>query len=158
GYIAWSLVQPQAHAATRLVVHELAADDDHAWRALLGAVGAMRDQVHEVEIEVDLNDSIDRALVDPDRARFGDADVEHAIRPIVAGPLVRVTDPERALGARGIHTPWRIDPSGAVTLLGVTIAREALGAVLFGGLALDAACRVGWARADDGAALARAQS
>ncbi len=109
GYAAWSLVQAESHAETRMVVHEVAADDDAARRALFGAIGAQRDQVSEVEVDVDARDPIDRALVDADRERFGTKALEHAIGEIAAGPMVRLVDVARAIGARKYPEDGAID-------------------------------------------------
>lgn len=101
GYVAWSLAQRETWGETTMRVYELVADDDDARRALFAIVGAQRDQVHEVAMEVPLDDPFDRALVDADRMRFGNDDVEHVLGEIVGGPMVRVLDTERALAARG---------------------------------------------------------
>jgi predicted acetyltransferase len=169
GYVAWSLEQAEDHAATRLFVRELACDDDGARRALLGAVGAMRDQVHEVQLDLDARDPLDRALVDADRARFGDARVEHALGTVVGGPMVRLVDAAHAIEARGFAGEGAIDlaldgrePVGVEVRNGratvvpaagrprLAIDRASFGAVLYGGLAPTDAARLGWARADAG--------
>lgn len=176
GYAAWSLAQAEFHAVTRLYVHEIVADDDAVRRALLGAVGAQRNQVAEVEIDLSARDPLDRALVDPDRARFGTPAVEHALGAIVGGPMVRLVDVRRALLARRYAVDGAIDlvidgepgvhlavASGRAELLAargtspVTIDRAALGAILVGGLAPTDAARLGWARGDE-AHLARADA
>jgi predicted acetyltransferase len=158
GYVAWSVSQPESHAATRMTIHELAADDDAARRALLGAAGALRDQVAEVLLETDAKDPIDRALVDADRSRFGDAAVEHALGDIVGGPMVKVLDVARALAARGIDAGFAVDDGARITLAGVAFDHAAVGAVLFGGLEVADAVRLGWARAADAADVAKAQA
>jgi predicted acetyltransferase len=109
GYAAWSLVQSQAHAETRMRVHDVATDDDQARRALFGAIGAQRDQVTEIEVEVDARDPLDRALLDADRARFGTQTIEHAIGEVSAGPMVRLVDVARAISARRYPTDGSID-------------------------------------------------
>lgn len=101
GYVAFELAQEQAHAETRLVVEELAYDDDETRRALWGALGAMRDQIAEIDVEVPEDDAIDHVLLDADRRRHGTVAVEHSLGEIVAGPMVRLTDLERAIAARG---------------------------------------------------------
>jgi predicted acetyltransferase len=118
GYAAWSLVQAQSHAETRMVVHEIAADDDAVRRVLFGAIGAQRDQVNEVELDVDADDPIDRALVDADRARFGSKTLEHAVGELAAGPMVRLVDVARGIGARRYAEDGAIDVAidGASTL------------------------------------------
>lgn len=170
GYVCWSVVQEAVHAATHLVVRELAADDDAARRALLGAVGAQRDQVVSVTIEVDAADPLDRALLDADRAHAGTPDVEHTLGVVAGGPMVRVVDVRRALSTRRYlrdgsldlavdGAPLRIDvtkgkaklsvPKQLRVLLGVDHAT--LGAILFGGLLPSDAARLGWARGEDAA-------
>jgi predicted acetyltransferase len=169
GYVTWSLVQREAHAATRLAVHELCADDDATRRALFGAISAMRDQVIEVEMETDARDPLPRALVDADRARFGDAKVEHALGAIVGGPMVRVTDVARAIATRGIapgpELSVAIDgtafPLGAGPASGppaIATDRSTFGALLFGGLSVTDACALGMAHAADDRARALADA
>jgi predicted acetyltransferase len=158
GYVAWSVSQPEAHAATRMTIHELAVDDDAARRALFAAAGALRDQVAEIRLETDAKDPLDRALVDADRSRFGDAAVEHALGEIVGGPMVRVLDVTRALAARGIDAPFAVDDGARITLAGVAFDHAAVGAVLFGGLDVADAVRLGWARAADPADVPKAQA
>jgi predicted acetyltransferase len=175
GYAAWSLVQPQPHAETRMVVHEVATDDDAARRALFGAIGAQRDQVTEIEVQVDARDPLDRALLDADRARFGTKTLEHAIGEVSAGPMVRLVDVARAVAARRYPSDGVIDiaiddrPPLRVTIARgrakasvadrarspLVIARGALGAVLYGGLSTSDAARIGAAGAD-ASTLARA--
>jgi predicted acetyltransferase len=101
GYVAFQMSQEGLHAATTLAIDELVADDDVTRRALLGALGAMRDQVVEIELEVDANDPLELALVDSDGRRFGTDEVEHDLGTIVGGPMVRIEDVPRALEARG---------------------------------------------------------
>ncbi len=177
GYVAWSLVQAEAHAATRLIVHELVADDDATRRALLGAIGAQRDQVAEVEIEVDARDPLDRALLDADRARFGTGKVEHALGLVAGGPMVRLVDVARGLSARTYAADGAIDllldgrpPLHVAIAEGkaklsvprqarapLAIDRATLGALLYGGLAPSDAARLGWAHGE-AAAVARADA
>jgi predicted acetyltransferase len=177
GYVCWSLAQTEAHAVTRLLVHELVAEDDATRRALLGAVGAQRDQVTEVALETDALDPIDRALVDADRARFGSSDVEHTLGAVTAGPMVRLVDVARGLTTRAYlrdgaldlaiegRPPLHVAVSDGKAKLSVprharsplTIDRAALGAVLYGGLSASDAVRLGWARGED-AVIARADA
>ena len=169
GYVSWSLDQVESHAATRLVVHELVADDDPTKRALLGAVGAQRDQVADVEIEVDARDPLDRALLDADRSRFGTIDVEHVLGVVAGGPMVRLVDVARGLTARTYAADGSLDlviddrpPLHVVVADGkaklslprqtrapLTIQRAALAAVLYGGLSPSDAVRLGWAHGDE---------
>jgi predicted acetyltransferase len=177
GYVTWSLAQPEPHGETRMRVHEVAADDDAARRALLGVVGAQRDHVTELEIDVDARDPLDRALLDADRARFGTAALEHDLGALAGGPMVRLVDVARALMARRYPSDGALDlviddrPALHVAItrgrgkVGVAerarsplvITRAALGAVLYGGLVPSDAARIGWARGED-ATLARADA
>lgn len=170
-YVAFELVQAEAHAATRLIVDELVADDAAARRALLGCLGAMRDQVAAIEIEVALDDPIDHALVDADGRDFGDAEIEHRLGVVVGGPMVRVEDVPRAVEARGYQGSAAFDlvmadaddeiavsvaiddgvarvsaARGAASALRTT--RPGLSAILYGGLAPSAAAGLGLVDAD----------
>jgi predicted acetyltransferase len=170
GYVTWSLRQAEAHAATRLTVSELVADDDATRRALLGSLGAQRDQVVEIEIEIDAVDPLDRALLDADRTRFGTETVEHALGTIAGGPMVRLVDVARALAQRTYARDGALDlaieggpplhfsvADGKAKLTSprharapLTIGRAALAAVLYGGLRPSEAARLGWASGDPG--------
>ncbi|HEX7662908.1 MAG TPA: GNAT family N-acetyltransferase [Polyangiaceae bacterium] len=101
GYACLALEQAEPHAKTTLDAEEIVAKDDAVRRLLFGLVGAQRDQVAAVALELDETDPIDRAFVDPDASTFGDAIVEHPYGRIANGPMVRVHDPKRALEARG---------------------------------------------------------
>lgn len=167
GYVAFEIVQPEAHAETRLVVEELVADDAEGRRALWGALGAMRDQVAEIDVEVADDDPIAFALLDADRRRHGTEAVEHVLGEIVVGPMVRLVDPARAVIARGYAGPSAsFDLALAEGLrLGVAIAggkaelvkpkgravvetsTSTLAALLYGGLRLEGAVSLGLAAA-----------
>jgi predicted acetyltransferase len=101
GYVAFTIDQEHTHGEAVLLVDELVAIDDTARRTLYGALSAMRDQVHEIVIEVAHDDPIEHALVDVDRRRYGTDTVEHAFGEIVGGPMVRIEDVHRAIEARG---------------------------------------------------------
>jgi len=109
GYVAFELVQSEAHAATRLLVDELVADDDVTRLALLGALAALRDQVVAIELEVDDHDPLERALVDSDGRRHGTNSVEHDLGTVVGGPMVRIEDIPRAIEARGYAADGALD-------------------------------------------------
>jgi predicted acetyltransferase len=180
GYVAFQLRQSEAHAATTLAVDELVADDDLTRCALLGALGAMRDQVAEIELEVDANDPLELALVDSDGRRFGTDAVEHDLGTIVGGPMLRIEDVPRALAARGYPADGALDvvvdgkneelavsvrvrdgraevssPLGAAAALRTT--RSTLASVLYGGLRATDAARLGLLDAD-ARTLARADA
>jgi predicted acetyltransferase len=173
GYVAWSREQDQAHAQTRLVIHELAARSDAARRWLWGVVGAQRDQVAEVVAELAADDPLDRALVDADRARYGEARLEHSLGEVGTGPMLRLGPTVRALQARG----WPVEGTAVLGVDGETlelVARDgraqvvstraepdvrldarALAAVAFGGTRAMQAAQLGWLEARDAGALAR---
>jgi hypothetical protein len=176
GYIVWTLAQDEIHAATRLQVLDLIADNDADRRVLLGLVGAQRDQVATFSLHLDATDPIDRPLIDSDAYRHGDASVEHGLGDIVGGPLVRVHDPIRAAAARG----WLKD-GGLVVEVGArrlrieardgkaTVATSTetpdilvddatFAALLYGGLTPVDASRMGVLEPRDAAALARAEA
>ena len=177
GYLVWTASQSEAHAKTTLVVHDLVADDDVTKRVLYGLIGAQRDQIAEVEIDVDDRDPIDRMLEDPDQLRFGTETVEHVIGEIVGGPMVRIDDPARALVARGYLADGAIDLAidggearrleiqggvGRVAAPGagpvLRLHGNALAQTLYGALAPSDAAHLGLASADDASTLALADS
>lgn len=177
GYVAFELEQEESHAATSLLVDEIVADDADARLALFGALGAMGGQVAEIEIELEDGDPLELALLDPDRRRHGDEEVEHALGTIVGGPMVRVEDVQRAVEARGytadgsfdlvvtagearngsseeIAVSVRVDSGraevsaarGASSALRTT--RSGLASILYGGLRVGDAVRLGLVDAD----------
>jgi predicted acetyltransferase len=174
GFLSFTVSQPEAHAATTLTVHDLVADDEEARRALLGLIGAQRDQVAEAILDLDADDPLDRALLDPDGARHGTAEVEHAEGQLVAGPMVRAADVARALGERGATLSVEVDGERYGTAMGLRgppslrasappngepdliMDRLGLAAIAFGGLAPSDAARLGWLRAREASALERA--
>ena len=173
GYAALEPTQREAHAATRLVVHDLVADDDEARRVLWGFLGMQAGQIAELEVEVAEGDPILFALADVDGARFGDERVEHDLGRVVAGPMVRVLDARGALAARGYSRDGeaRLVVDGAPLRLEARAGRgavhdatggdaavldsRALASIAFGGLRAEDAARLGLASGDAGA-LARA--
>lgn len=168
GYVAFSFEQEEAHAHTTLIVEELLAMNDDARRALMGAIGAMRDQVAEVVMEVREDDPIEHALLDADRRRFGTEDVEHPLGEVIAGPMVRMEDVHRALEARGYAEGdatfdvvvgdeiamsvsiegGRATVSGARGGAVLRASRAALAAIFYGGLRATDAARLGLCDAD----------
>jgi predicted acetyltransferase len=178
GYGAWTLVQREAHARTRAVVRELIAEDHEARRALLSVLGAMRDQVSEVDLEVDATDPLDRALVDIDGTRSGTEAVEHPLGIVVGGPMVRIVDAERAILARGYAHDGAIDLEleGSAEPLRLRVANgqarldaegnaprlrldsHALAALLYGGLRTSEAIELGWVASESAHAVAAADT
>jgi predicted acetyltransferase len=172
GYVNWIAKQAEAHAQTRLEIGDLVADDEPARRRLLALIGAQRDQVAEVTLEVDADDPIDRALIDMDLVRHGTESVEHTLGTLVAGPMLRLLDIARAVEARGYPKDGAIDVAvdgapplrieiheGRAKIEGsrggplLRLDRPALGAVLYGGLPPSCAARIGWLAADAPSAL-----
>ncbi len=177
GYVAWTLQQSEPHAATTLAVREMVARTDAAMRSLWSLVGAQRDQVAEARIDVSADDAVEWALLDPDRGRFGDARIEHALGEVAAGPMVRILDVARALEARGYRADGRLelsigeealeldvrDGKGSVAAAtgaepNLRLRPAALAAVAFGGLRASQAERLGWLAARDGRSLTLAEA
>jgi len=178
GYVAFELEQSEAHAETTLLVDELVADDAGTRLALLGALGAMRDQVATIEIELEDGDPLEVALLDPDARRNGDEEVEHPLGTVAGGPMVRIEDVTRAIEARGYAADGTFDlvmtsgdpGSSAAEEMAISVqveggraavsapnrdAREAirtsrsgLASMLYGGLRVGDAVRLGLADAD----------
>jgi predicted acetyltransferase len=166
GYIVWSLVQAEAHARITLVVRELVAANDRAKRHLFALLGAQRDQVDTIAMDVRADDPIVHALLDVDRGRYGTADVEHALGEVASGPMVRLVDVKRALEARGYAEDGEVSigvaepreafriraqggratvepiPYGQAPML--LLDRAALGAMVYGGLSPSDAVCLGW--------------
>jgi len=124
--------------------------------------------VSEASIDLAIDDPIDRAFADADSARPGNAAIEHALGVLVGGPMVRILDTPRALGARGYLQNGGIDlavtgeparhlrVSNAVMTLEparggprISLDRATLGAVAYGALRPTDAARLGWLEADD---------
>ena len=187
GYVAFEVLQAEPHAATTVNVDEIAADDDVTRLALVGALALMRDQVREIEIQVDGADPLELGLVDSDARRFGTSRLEHDLGSIVGGPMVRIEDVPRAIEARGYRSEGAFDivvhasageTNGAGDELAISVrvadghaevsaARGAAGAIrttratlaslLYGGLKASDAVRMGLADAD-ARTLARADA
>lgn len=177
GYAAWTATRPEDHAPVTIDVHEIIADDESARRALLGCLGAQRDQVTEASLDLDMDDPIDRAFVDADAARRGTAELEHPLGALVGGPMVRVVETARALCARGYFQDGALDLAiggEAAFFLEVTngaarvgpargkktlsLDRTTLGLIAFGGLRVTDAARLGWLAADDPRTLSAADA
>jgi predicted acetyltransferase len=159
-----------------LQVRELAARNPEAERELWALVGAQRDQVAVVHADVAADDPFERALVDPDRARFGDHDVEHTLGELASGPMVRMLSTAHALESRGWLAEGTLvlevgDETLEVTARGgratvapsrsephVRLDAQTLAAVAFGALAPSHAARLGWLSARDDHALALADA
>lgn len=174
GYVAFELVQDEAYGPTRLEVEELVATDAETRRALFGALGAMRDQVSEILVEIAEDDPIERALVDADGHRHGTDAVEHLLGEIVGGPMVRITDVARAIAARGYAGRGAFDlvvgedtttvqvrdgraivaPRRRRSRAELVTTRAGLAAVLYGGLRVADAVALGVAQAEPDAAAA----
>lgn len=179
GYACARYEQREAHAMTRMVVQELATIDERARRRLLGLLGAQRDQVSEIELELAAGDTIDVAFTDIDDGRFGTAEVEHSLGALVGGAMVRIVDVRRALEARayglddgvltlrigGASGPLRLQVragrgqvfAGEATQP-LRMDRRALAATLYGGLSVCDAERLGWVTGGDGELLQHANA
>lgn len=172
GYASFVYDQVEGHARTSIAVEEIVAIDAEARRILFGFFAAQRDQVTEVELELDVDDPFAFALVDPDRRRHGTARVEHAVGTITTGPMVRILDLDRALRARGYLYDTRsrarlgdrslsLKAAGGVVAIEETNAVEVeidaalVASVLFGALSPSAAAAIDGAR---GAASALANA
>jgi predicted acetyltransferase len=155
--------------------------------ALIGSLAALRDQVAEIELEVDAADQLELALIDSDGRRFGTGLVEHDLGMLVGGPMVRIEDVPRAIEARGYSADGSFDivvhaaegeANGAGDEIAVSVAveggraevssargakaslrtsRGVLASMLYGGLRASDAVRLGLADAD-ARTLARADS
>jgi predicted acetyltransferase len=167
GYVAFMIGQTEAHAEQVLEVDELVADDPETRCALLGALGAMRDQVAEILIEVEADDPLEQVLLDPDGRRFGTAAVEHSLGEIVGGPMIRIEDFTRAIEARGYSGAGAFDVViGDELAMSVVVedgraevgparggpsvktTRSGLAAILYGALPASRAVALGLADAD----------
>jgi predicted acetyltransferase len=165
GYVVFELLQDEEHARTRLDVHDLVADSDEARRTLWGLLGMQAGQVAEINVEIAEDDPIAFALTDIDGVRFGDERVEHALGSIVAGPMIRMLDVRRALGARGYATTGDVDVKTKSQTLRITARagrgqlakspkrasplttdERTLTSMAFGGLGVTAAARLGLVR------------
>jgi predicted acetyltransferase len=176
GFLSWTVAQSEAHAETTLTVHDLVADDADARRALVGLVGAQRDQVDTALFTLDARDPLDRAFLDADGARHGTEALEHALGELAGGPMVRLVDPARALTARGYAADGALvlDVDGARLLLEVrsgtprvaahgatpdlTLDGAALAAIAYGATSARDAAALGWVRVNDEERLARADA
>jgi predicted acetyltransferase len=162
GYAALRFEQDEPHARVRAVVHELA--DDRVRRRLLAALASLHTQVSELTFTLADADPLDWALVDGDRDRGGTEEVEHAQGVVATGPMLRLTDVQTALLARGYAADGSIDitlDDGAAFAFHVENGRprigdalrgphlrtttKALASILYGGLAVAQAARLGWA-------------
>jgi len=147
-----------------------------AERELWALVGAQRDQVAVVHADIAADDPIEHALVDADRTRFGDGDIEHTLGEVASGPMVRMLDASRALEARGWPSDGALvlavgDETLEITAKGgratvvpsrgephIRLGAPALAAVAFGALPASRAARLGWLTPRDAHALALAEA
>jgi predicted acetyltransferase len=168
GYVAFTIDQEHTHGEAVLLVDELVAVDDVARRTLYGALAAMRDQVHEIVVEIAHDDPLEHALVDVDRRRYGTETVEHALGEVVAGPMVRIEDVHRAIESRGYRdgelsfdvvvddeiamavslADGRATVAGARGGAVLRASRATLAGIFYGGLRATDAARLGLLDAD----------
>lgn len=114
GYVLARFDRGPAPEAGSLSIVELVAEDDVAYRALLGWIALQRDQVREVHYEARPDERLELRLTDPRPPSF---------RPIrglwfptarrIRGPMLRVLDVPAALEAR---TRWGDDVAFIVSL------------------------------------------
>jgi predicted acetyltransferase len=164
GYVALRFEQDEPHASVRVVVRELVAADERVRRRLFAALASLYVQVAELTFTLADGDPMDWALVDGDRDRGGTEEVEHAQGVVSTGPMLRLSDAKAALLARGYRVDGSIDialdddaPFGFRVERGQPVVGEALGgpllrtttkalaSMLYGGLAVRQAARLGWA-------------
>lgn len=100
GYATLQFEQEEAHAAVTLRVRDLIAADSDVERSLLGALGAQRDQVELVELEVPYDSHLPQVLLDLDAGRHGTEQWEHPVGKVTSGAMVRVLDFEALAKAR----------------------------------------------------------
>jgi predicted acetyltransferase len=109
GFVAFEMIQSEAHDETRLLVSELVAKDDDTRRALFGFLATQAGQSSAIEFETRIDDPIAFALTDADGNRFGNERVEHDLGGVIAGPMIRVLDVRAAIEARGFWADGEID-------------------------------------------------
>jgi predicted acetyltransferase len=167
GYVALRLEQDEPHARVRAVVRELVAADDRVRRRLFAALASLYTQVAELTFTLADGDPLDWGLVDGDRDRGGTEEVEHAQGVVSTGPMLRLNDARAALLARGYNADGSIDialgedapfglrvDSGRASVGGAAggpvlrATTKALASILYGGLTVAQAARLGWAEVD----------
>lgn len=114
GYALVRFGRPRAPGAATLHVRELIAEDDEAYRALLGWITAQRDQFSEVRYDARPDERLEFRLTDPRppapaRARRLWFPTARRIR----GPMLRVLNVPAALAAR---PRWGESPGFGLTL------------------------------------------
>jgi len=97
-----------------LYIRELIAEDDDAYRGLLGWISRQRDQWRRVRYDARRGEHMDVRLADPRPPDF------HPARALwfptattLRGPMLRVLDVQAALAAR---TGWGTEPRGETTI------------------------------------------
>ena len=174
GYLSWAA--DKGESGVRLTVHELVAEDDATWRTLWGHLGAQKDQIHCIDVDVAQDDPALFALIDIDGHRSGMHRMEHPWGTTYAGPMVRVHGVAAALEARGYavdgsitlgtldraylleihHGVGSVREAGAADVDLVFSDLAALASVAYGGLRPSQASRAGLVTGRDASALARA--
>lgn len=114
GYLLAVYSRAGSRARRALVVRELVAEDDVAYRALLGWIAEQRDQWPVVRYDARPDERFDLRLRDPRPPGHGAARAlwDPAAR-ILRGPMLRVVNVERALAAR---VEWGPEPGFGLTL------------------------------------------
>jgi predicted N-acetyltransferase YhbS len=152
--------QGHVFGATRADITEWAAVSDEGRRALFGGLRSLR-QAETLRIPVGMDDPLAVALTDPDGARWGTDRIEHPLGEIVGGPMIRLASLAGAHEALQLPKDLVLEtpdgdrsanpPSAPATR--IVASRGVLGAVLFGGVALEAAVALGAATVHPASAL-----
>lgn len=114
GYLLAVYGRAGSRAARTLFVRELVAEDDVAYRALLGWITEQRDQWRLVRYDARPDERFDLRLRDPRPPGHGTGrTLWDPTARILRGPMLRILDVERALAAR---TEWGPEPGFGLTL------------------------------------------
>jgi predicted acetyltransferase len=174
GYVSWTLSQSELHAPIKLIVGDLVAAAPAVERQLWGHLGAQKDQVHTIEIDVTVDDPMMLAFTDADAHRVkGTARLEHPWGTVHSNGMIRLHDTHKALEARGYASDgqltlalgsdesWHLEVSGG----GARVSKASrpcdllfpdsasLAMVAFGGLRPSQAARAGLVESRDPRAL-----
>lgn len=115
GYLLARFGAGSAPGAGMLTVLELVAEDDDAYRGLLGWLSLQRDQVREVRYDARPDEHLEFRLTDPRPPGFQPARaLWHPVARRIRGPMLRIIDLRRLLEAR---TSWGIGEGETFTCL-----------------------------------------
>lgn len=114
GYLLAGYGRSRAPEQRVLHIRELIAEDDAAYRGLLGWIAAQRDQWRRVRYDARRDESFGHRLSDPRPPGFRPARALYfPTARLLRGPMLRVLDVPAALSAR---TGWGGEPGIALTL------------------------------------------